>query len=663
MFTHARACHVSSSRRVCEQKFLVSQRKRRLTLIAQGSDARQAESAAASQLTEDAADDADATPEQPPSDTTSTTPSSKSGNSSTKPDNRTTKSDAKSIKSDTKPTKSDNKADSKSNKADDGSKTSTPTEKSADPFSGAASEAKLASHIRALIAARRSAKALRNRLSSRRGAPRQLTATLAQGKSSRDLNLVAQVSRAEELPVASLPTVAEVPTETELYEELTSEERLGTRLQVQVSDGVKQLQQLEADRGLYDKAVVAVAKHQQLVAGIQKRKLEIGSLKLQIQQARKRRPPIVTGSVDGSPSKLRSVETGGDSRAKLLDKLEAEVGALSRRLAVASVMRDMSEVRWAEAYLRHQLWDLPEQASISMEYFLRGVLRVLGQDSVDTVELVQARQLFTSRAVDAKMRFRRRRSSVIIAKAMTDVALHDSAVTCATGIVWALLELRGLLTEAQLSHVSRDQRMLGKAAPFGKSELDGETDSGSDGEWSTDNDTSGDEDESGEGGAGPRAEPASDDAATTENDDAKETQAGEEVQHKTEEEGDDDDDGTISTGGLTILMDKPKLSRAEAVAKARAAGRAAAHTANRSKQTSPRAGRTQRSSQSRRRRTASTSKGKRKRKKRRKKKKGPAKLAALTQAAVRCVVLLRLATRAFNMPLLLSVWCMAGALW
>ena len=60
---------------------------------------------------------------------------------------------------------------------------------------------------------------------------------------------------------------------------------------------------------------------------------------------------------------------------------------LNRRLAVAAITRDISEVRWAEAYLRHQLWDLPEQAAITAEYLMRGVLRVFGVLDVTHAEV------------------------------------------------------------------------------------------------------------------------------------------------------------------------------------------------------------------------------------------------------------------------------------
>ena len=63
------------------------------------------------------------------------------------------------------------------------------------------------------------------------------------------------------------------------------------------------------------------------------------------------------------------------------------MGALDRRMKVASLTRDISEVRWAEAYLRHQLWDLPEQANITAEYLMKGVLRVLGVFQVTPAEV------------------------------------------------------------------------------------------------------------------------------------------------------------------------------------------------------------------------------------------------------------------------------------
>ena len=77
------------------------------------------------------------------------------------------------------------------------------------------------------------------------------------------------------------------------------------------------------------------------------------------------------------------------------------------------------------------------------------------------MQIEAARQLFRSRAVDNRHTFRRRRSSVIMAKSMTDVALHDAAVNCATGVVWALLELRGLLTSKQLDSAHQDRVLHG----------------------------------------------------------------------------------------------------------------------------------------------------------------------------------------------------------
>ena len=184
-----------------------------------------------------------------------------------------------------------------------------------------------AAAIKALMMARRKAKSLRNRLkgNNRNLRRRVLTRTLGRGMSGRTLALDRPVggsstssdesgddtgaSGSEQQAGENTGNEGESPAGArkmsmrdrravdeaaaaeavaqELHRELLDEASLASRLATQVSTGVEQLHQLEADRGLYDKAVAAVARHQELVTAIQEKKVELGAMKLDMARRRK----------------------------------------------------------------------------------------------------------------------------------------------------------------------------------------------------------------------------------------------------------------------------------------------------------------------------------------------------------------------------------------
>ena len=170
--------------------------------------------------------------------------------------------------------------------------------------------------IRILMLARRQVKSLRSRLASGKHLPRRvITRTLARGKSGRGLLLapdedaaaddapppsprkqpsipegkVAKESPTGRVPASDNAAAQQAPPppeddaqDVEVQEELLEEEGLVDRLSSQVAEGMRQLHQLETDRTLYDGAVAAVARHQELVAQIQEKKLKAGALKLEL---------------------------------------------------------------------------------------------------------------------------------------------------------------------------------------------------------------------------------------------------------------------------------------------------------------------------------------------------------------------------------------------